>query len=85
MNFWADSKVLIQGITQPFAATGAALMKAYGTNVVAGVSPGFGGETPGEIPVFDMVEQALEAVGHVDASAIFVPPYSVLDAALEAI
>jgi succinyl-CoA synthetase alpha subunit len=85
LNFWADSKVLIQGITQPFAATGAALMKAYGTNVVAGVSPGFGGETPGEIPVFDMVEQALEAVGHVDASAIFVPPYSVLDAALEAI
>jgi succinyl-CoA synthetase alpha subunit len=85
LNFRADSKVLIQGITQPFGATGAALMKAYGTNVVAGVSAGFGGQTLGEIPVFDMVEQALQAVGNVDASAIFVPPYSVLDAALEAI
>ncbi|MBW4497161.1 MAG: CoA-binding protein [Oscillatoria princeps RMCB-10] len=85
MNFRADSKVLIQGITQPFGATGAALMKAYGTNVVAGVSPGFGGQTLDEIPVFDMVEGALQAVGKVDATAIFVPPYSVLDAALEAI
>jgi succinyl-CoA synthetase alpha subunit len=85
LNFRADSKVLIQGITQPFGTTGAALMKAYGTNVVAGVSAGFGGQTLGEIPVFDMVEQALQAVGNVDASAIFVPPYSVLDAALEAI
>lgn len=85
MNLKGDSKVLIQGITQPLGTTHAALMKAYGTNVVAGVSPGSGGQTLHEIPVFDLVEQALWHLGAVDASVIFEPPYLVLDAALEAI
>ncbi|MBD2459930.1 CoA-binding protein [Oscillatoria sp. FACHB-1407] len=85
MNFTTDSKVLIQGITEPIGATYAPLMQAYGTQIVAGISPGYGGEKHQGIPVFDMVEQALFQVGMVDTTVIFVPPYSVLDAALEAI
>lgn len=85
MNFKSDSKVLIQGITQPLGCTHAALMQAYGTNVVAGISSGKGGQTLHDIPVFDMVEPALSVVGPVDISVIFMSPYLVLDAALEAI
>ncbi|MBD2181077.1 CoA-binding protein [Planktothrix sp. FACHB-1355] len=85
MNVKPDSKVLIQGITEPLAAIHAAKMKAYGTNVVAGVSPGQGGQTIHDIPVFDLVEQALPITGSIDTSIIFTPPYLVLDAALEAI
>jgi succinyl-CoA synthetase alpha subunit len=85
MNLTPDSKVLIQGITEPLGAIYAAKMKAYGTNVVAGVSPGQGGQTLNEIPVFDLVEQAISVVGEIDTSIIFVHPYLVLDAALEAI
>jgi succinyl-CoA synthetase alpha subunit len=85
MNFNADSKVLIQGITESLGKAHTQLMKAYGTQVVAGVSPGYGGQQFDDLPVFDMVEQALSAVGQVDTTVIFVQPYSVLDAALEAI
>ncbi len=85
MNFKADSKVLIQGITESLGKAHTHLMKAYGTQVVAGVSPGFGGQQFDDLPVFDMVEQALSEVGQVDTTVIFVQPYSVLDAALEAI
>jgi succinyl-CoA synthetase alpha subunit len=85
MNLQPQSKVLIQGITEPLSSTHAARMKAYGTNVIAGVNPGQGGQTLHDIPVFDLVEQALVTVGPVDTTLIFVPPYQVLDAALEAI
>lgn len=85
MNLTPESKVLIQGITEPLSSTHATHMKAYGTNVVAGVNPGKGGQTLHDIPVFDLVEQALEVVGQVDTTIIFVPPYQALDAALEAI
>lgn len=85
LNLKPDSKVLIQGITEPLASTYATKMKAYGTNVVAGVSPGQGGQILDGIPVFDLVEQALPVTGAIDTSIIFVPPYLVLDAALEAI
>lgn len=85
MNFNADSKVLIQGITESLGKAHTQLMKAYGTQVVAGVSPGYGGQQVYDLPVFDMVEQALSEVGQVDTTVIFVQPYSVLDAALEAI
>lgn len=61
------------------------LMKLYGTQIIAGVSPGQGGQTVEGIPVFDMVEQALAATGMVETTIIFVSPYEVLDAALEAI
>lgn len=85
LHLKSDSKVLIQGITEPLAAIHAAKMKAYGTNVVAGISPGQGGLTIDEIPVFDLVEQALAVTGSIDTSIIFAPAYLVQDAALEAI
>jgi succinyl-CoA synthetase alpha subunit len=84
MLFTSDSKVIIQGITEPLGAVYAPLMRDYGTQVVAGVSAGFAGQSLDGIPVFDMVEQALATVS-ADISVIFVPPYEVLDAALEAI
>ena len=85
MDWTPESKVLVQGINEPLASHYAAEMKAYGTNVVAGVCAGWGGEHLHEIPVFDLVEQALEEVGEVDVSLIFANPYWALDAALEAI
>ena len=85
MNFTSDSKVLIQGITEPLGSVYAPLMQDYGSQIVAGISPGHGGQKLKGIPVFDLVEQALLNVGAVDTSIIFVPPYQVLDAALEAI
>ncbi|MBE9181862.1 CoA-binding protein [Oculatella sp. LEGE 06141] len=85
MNFTSDSKILVQGIVEPLGALFAPLMQSYGTQVVAGVSPGHGGQKHQGIAVFDMVEQALSKTGTVDATVIFVDPYEVLDAALEAI
>jgi succinyl-CoA synthetase alpha subunit len=85
MKLKSDSKVLIQGITEPLATIYTARMKAYGTNIVAGVSPGEGGQQMDDLPIFDLVEQALAATGPIDTAIIFVQPYWVLDAALEAI
>lgn len=84
MNLTSDSKVIIQGITG-LETVHALRMKAYGTNVVAGINPGQGGQTVDDIPIFDLVEQAVAAVGAIDTSIIFVDPYLALDAALEAI
>ncbi len=85
MNFSPNSRVLIQGITTPLGATYAPLMQSYGTQVLAGVCSGAGGDRMGDIPVFDLVETAMSQVGPIDTSVIFVQPYAVLDAALEAI
>lgn len=85
MKLTPESKVLIQGLYELSSSTHAARMKAYGTNVVAGINPGLGGQTLHDIPVFDLVEQAIAAVGSIDTTIIFVPPYQTLDAALEAI
>lgn len=85
MNFTPESKVLVQGIAEPLGRTYAPLMKAAGTNVVAAVSPGFGGEMLHDIPVFDLVETAVSSMGSIDTTVIFVAPYHALDAALEAI
>lgn len=85
MNLQPDSKILFQGITAELSATNGVQMKVYGTNVVAGVNPGLGGQIIDDIPVFDLVEQALAEVGSIDTTLIFVPAYQALDAALEAI
>ena len=85
MNWFAPNKVIIQGITAYQAAFYALQMKAYGTNIVAGVSPGEGGTDVEDIPVFDLVEQALNEVEQIDVSLIFVDSYQVLDAVTEAI
>lgn len=84
-NFTSNSTVLIQGITESLGVVHAPLMLAYGTQIVAGVSPGHWGEERYGIPIFDMVEQAIAQLGKVDTTLIVVPPYQVLDAALEAI
>ncbi|MBE9039275.1 CoA-binding protein [Oscillatoriales cyanobacterium LEGE 11467] len=85
MSFTPKTTVLVQGIAEPLGSTHAALMKDYGTRVVAGVSPGLGGQTLHDIPVFDLVEQARHQVGTIDIATICVHPYQALDAALEAI
>lgn len=85
MNFTIDSRVLVQGIAELPGSIYAPLMKTYGTNVIAGVSPGYGGQVLSEIPVFDLVEVAVSELGPVDTTVIFVPPFEALDAAMEAI
>ncbi|WP_414566367.1 MULTISPECIES: succinate--CoA ligase subunit alpha [unclassified Anabaena] len=85
MNLTPDSKVLIQGFSEFITATHVAQMKAYGTNLVAGVNPGCGGQQLYGLPVFDLVEEVVEKFGAIDTAIICVHPYQVLDAALEAI
>lgn len=85
MNWFNPKKVIIQGITDYQATVCAVQMKAYGTNIVAGVSPGDGGATVEGVPVFDLVEQVQTTIGKVDISLIFVDSYQVLDAVREAI
>ncbi len=80
-----DSKILIQGITGSFGGRHAQLSLDYGTQVVAGVTPGKGGQTFADtVPVFDTVDQAVRETG-AEVSAIFVPPPFAGDAILEAV
>lgn len=79
------SRVIIQGITGREGMARAQLMKDYGTNVVAGVTPCRGGQDVHGIPVFDSVAEAWEKEGPVDISVIFIPAALVKNAALEAI
>src|SRR3954462_12346758 len=79
-----QTRVLIEGITGSFGARHTQLSLAYGTQVVAGVTPGKGGQTfENKIPIFDTVAQAAKETG-ATASAIFVPPPGAADAILEA-
>ena len=77
-------KVLVQGITGREGQARTKLMMGYGTNVVAGCTPGKGGMEVLGVPVFDTVEEAIENVGNIDISVIFVPAPLVKGAALEA-
>jgi succinyl-CoA synthetase alpha subunit len=79
-----DTKVVIQGITGTVGSFQARVMLDYGTKVVAGVTPGKGGQTVHGVPVYDLVEDAVEEKGG-DASLIFVPGLYAADAALEAV
>ena len=78
-----DTKLVIQGITGRDGKFHAGKMKAYGTKVVAGVSPGKEGETVDGIPVFNTVAHAVKATG-ANTSIVFVPAASAADAILEA-
>jgi len=78
-----DTKVIVQGITGRDGAFHTGKMKAYGTNVVGGISPGKGGQQVEGVPVFNTVEQAVKATG-ANASVIFVPAPFAGDAILEA-
>ncbi len=79
-----SSTVLVQGITGREGRTRTRLMKEFGTNVVAGVTPGKGGEKVEGIPVYNSVADAVKNHGRIDASVLFVPAPLVKDAALEA-
>jgi succinyl-CoA synthetase alpha subunit len=81
----AGTRVVVQGITGREGRARARLMREYGTRVVAGCTPGRGGETVDGVPVYDTVLEAVEAHGAFDASVIFVPAPLVKDAALEAV
>ncbi len=78
-----NTRVLVQGITGREGSFHARQMLDYGTNIVAGVTPGKGGQEVHGIPVYDSVKEAL-AHHEVDASIIFVPAAAAADAALEA-
>jgi len=80
-----DTKFLVQGITGGFGGRHAQLSLDYGSQLVAGVTPGKGGQMFAEkIPVFDSVAEAVAETG-ATASAIFVPPPFAADAILEAV
>lgn len=81
-----NTRVVVQGITGKEGARAALSMIAYGTKVLAGVTPGKGGTVTSEgVPVYNTMREALEAFPEINTSLIAVPPLFALDAALEAI
>jgi len=85
MSILVDEKtrVLVQGITGREGSFHTQQMLAYGTNVVAGVTPGKGGQSVHDVPVFDTVAEAVEKT-EPNAAMIFVPPRFAAEAILEA-
>ena len=85
MSIWVgkDTRLLVQGLTGREGTFHALACREYGTQVVAGVTPGKGGTTHEGIPVFDTVADAVRETG-ANASMIFVPPPFAADAIVEA-
>ena len=80
----STSKVLVQGITGRDGSFHTRQMREYGTAIVAGVTPGKGGQRfDDEVPIFDTVAEAVETT-HADVSVIYVPPPFAADAMMEA-
>ena len=79
------TRVLVQGITGNEGSRATQLMKEYGTKVLAGVTPGKGGQSVEEIPVYDTVKEAVENHQEINASIVYVPPFATKDAVFEAI
>lgn len=80
-----DAKILGQGITGTQGSIALPGMLEYGTKIVAGVTPGKGGQEVLGVPIFNSIKEAEEKVGKVDGSVIYVPPLFVKGAAEEAI
>lgn len=81
---YGKKPVIVQGITGSYGSTHARLMKAYGTNIAAGVTPGKGGQDFEGTPVYNTVGEAAKATGAL-VTGIFVPAPYFLNAALEAL
>lgn len=79
-----NTRLIVQGITGSQGRFHTDLMKAYGTNIVAGVTPGKGGTEYDVIPVYDTVREAARS-GGANASVIFVPPKAAAASILEAV
>lgn len=79
-----DTRVICQGLTGRAATYHVGRMIAYGTRLVAGVTPGRGGQRHLDVPVFDTVAEAVAETG-ATASLVFVPPANAADAMIEAI
>ena len=80
-----QTRVVVQGITGSFGARHTQLSLAYGTQIVAGVTPGKGGQKfEDKVPIFDTVAEAMKETG-ATASAVFVPPAFAADAILEGV
>jgi succinyl-CoA synthetase alpha subunit len=77
--------VLVQGITGREGRARTRLMREYGTNVVAGVTPDKGGQTVLGVPVFNTPQEAVDSLGKIDISVLFVPAAGVKNAAISAI
>jgi succinyl-CoA synthetase alpha subunit len=87
MAFWLtkETRLLVQGITGGAGAFHTRQMMEYGTQVVAGVTPGKGGQTfEGRVPIFDTVEAAVRETG-ANTSVLFVPPAFAADSMMEAV
>lgn len=79
------ARLIGQGLTGSEGSRALPRMLSYGTQVVAGVTPGKGGQEVGGVPIYNSVKEAIEAVGEVDGTVQFVPPAFVLGAVREAI
>jgi len=80
-----NAKIIGQGITGSEGRRSLPLMRNFGTNIVAGVTPGKGGQEVDGIPVFNTVKEAIEKVGSVDGAVQFVPPLFTKGAVFEAL
>src|SRR5437899_5853252 len=78
-------RVLVQGITGREGQARTRLMREYGTNVVAGVTPGKGRQSVLGVPVFNTPQDAVKALGKIDISVVFVPAAVVKGEAISAI
>jgi succinyl-CoA synthetase alpha subunit len=78
-------RVLVQGITGREGRARTRLMREYGTNVVGGVTPGKGGQNVLGVPVFNTPQEAVNSLGKIDVSVVFVPAAGVKEAAISAI
>src|SRR5919199_6047408 len=83
-NNFGRKPVIIQGITGSYGSAHTRLMKAYGTNIAAGVTPGKGGQLFEGVPIYNTMIEAVKATG-AQVSGIFVPAPFFLKAAIEAL